>query len=100
VLCGLIFTSSLSNKQKGEALKALLSQAASSDASIRFGVIETVRNLTTSQDDIEREYDKEVEQLRELASKGLPGGAQSAEKKAEIKKRAGTAKAIKVTLNQ
>ncbi len=48
------------------------SAATSVNASVRFGLLQIWRNLSVSEDDLKKEYDSEVEQLRQLASRGLP----------------------------
>lgn len=42
--------------QRGEWLKLILSFAESPDQAIRFGVLQIIRNLTTSEDDLNQEF--------------------------------------------
>lgn len=46
------------------------------DSSVRFGLLHILKNMTTSTADLEQEYNQEVEQLRELAQRGLPGAGE------------------------
>eukprot|EP00457_Paulinella_chromatophora_P000211 gb/GEZN01000211.1/.p1 GENE.gb/GEZN01000211.1/~~gb/GEZN01000211.1/.p1 ORF type:complete len:1147 (-),score=257.96 gb/GEZN01000211.1/:2145-5585(-) len=84
----------LATRDKGEWFQRIGQLANSEDNSIRFGVIQIITNMTTSTDDIEREFDAEVEQLKKVARKGLPGN--QTEKEEERNKRAGSAGEIKV----
>jgi hypothetical protein len=59
---------------------------------VRFGVVSIIHNLTVSSEDIGADYDKEVEELRKVASKGLPG----AEEREKMTQKAGDPKVIKL----
>jgi len=63
------------------------------DGAARFGLLHVALNLATSSHDLLRDYDKEVEELRKIAQRGLP---QSMEKKEDVAARAGSPAAIKV----
>jgi hypothetical protein len=82
----------LTSKHDGKWLKAILAFGKSKDKSVRFGVVSIIHNLTVSSEDIGADYDKEVEELRKVASKGLPG----AEEREKMTQKAGDPKVIKL----
>lgn len=83
----------LAMHKRGAWLTLVFIMAKSSDQAVRYALLTVVRNLTTSQDAMEKEYDAEVAALRKVAQKGLPGAEAAS---ARNKQRAGTSQAIKV----
>ncbi len=66
-----------SNGKRGGGASAFLSLSACCDSSIRFGVLNVLYNLSTTQADLEgkkKDKEREVDALRAAAQKGLPGG--------------------------
>lgn len=75
----------LASKNNGQWLEQILHHANNEDKSIRFGVVSIIHNLATSAEDINKAVDQEIEQLRKIAAKGLPG----AEQREALTKKAG-----------
>jgi hypothetical protein len=57
----------------GKWLRAIFQLAAAGDKAVRYGVISAIYNLCTSYEDIKLDYDAELEGLKKVARKGLPG---------------------------
>jgi len=81
-------------QEKGDWHWRIVSIAGHSDPAVRFGVIQIMCNLTTSAEDLQKEYDTEIEALRKVAQKGLPG--HDAKREEEQAKKAGAPKIIKI----
>lgn len=80
----------LASHGNGAWLEKVLSYAGHEDKSIRFGVVSIVHNMATSAEDINKAVDQEIDQLRKIAAKGLPG----AEQREALTKKAGDPKSI------
>lgn len=82
----------LASQNNGRNLRSIFKLANTGDKIIRYGINSIVQNCTVSETDLNQDYDKEIEQLRKIASKGLPNN----DKREELSKKAGDVKTIKV----
>eukprot|EP00475_Leptophrys_vorax_P021792 TRINITY_DN2960_c0_g1_i2.p1 TRINITY_DN2960_c0_g1~~TRINITY_DN2960_c0_g1_i2.p1 ORF type:complete len:411 (+),score=111.04 TRINITY_DN2960_c0_g1_i2:1636-2868(+) len=78
--------------QGGEALKLIMELVEKKDASLNYGIAQILQNLVTSTEDLKRAYDSEIEQLKQMAAKGLKIN----QEKEVINNKAGEPKAISI----
>ncbi len=83
----------IANQNDGEWLRGIFKLFGSSDKALRYGAVSTLYNLCTSHEDIMADYDHEIEELKKVARRGLPG-AEDDKKEEVLLKKAGEAKDI------
>lgn len=83
---------SLATLENGDAIKAILSLVDKKDRSLNYGIAQILLNMSTSSEDLKRDYNAEIEQLRKMAAKGLKIN----QEKEVINNKAGNSKEISV----
>ncbi len=73
----------------GEWLKRLIGMAGHADHAVRYGLVQVLKNIGTSVEDMQKEYNVEMQQLKKLAEKANPGPP-----KPDVHERAGSATQI------
>ena len=83
----------LTSYRNGDWLKFLFKLVDTDDRAVRFGLAQIIMNMCTSVEDLKRDYNEELEKLKQLAQKGLD----QSKKQENINERAGPPEAIKVS---